>query len=64
MEEMKETKRVGMFVVKSIDFRDKCLIFPRRIISSIRLHLPRISCTRNEALLNTIKVKLRIISAI
>ena len=58
------TNRVGMFVVKSADFRDTCLLFPRRIVSSIRIHLPRISCTRNEALLNTIKVKVIVNSAV
>ena len=56
MTSMAESKRVGMFLVNSIKFRDACLPFPQRIVSSISLHLPKISCTRNEALLKTIKV--------
>ena len=62
MKEMTDTKRMGMFVVKSVKFRDACLPFPQRIISSVSLHLPRLSCTRNEALLKTIKVSILILS--
>lgn len=56
MDEMTEYKRIGMFHVKSDQLRDACLPFPQRIVDSIRVHLPRLSCSRNEGLLNTIKV--------
>ena len=56
MKVMNEEMRVGMFLVKSVGFRDTCLPFPQRIFSSVSFRLPRISCARNEALLKTIKV--------
>ncbi|XP_065071378.1 dynein axonemal heavy chain 6-like isoform X2 [Rhopilema esculentum] len=55
MSSMADEKRVGMFLVKSVKFRESCLPYPQGIVAAVSHHLPQISCSRNEALLKVIK---------
>ncbi len=61
MQSMVDNKRQGMFLVLTEEFRNSCLPYPERIVSSISRHLPKISCSRNEGLLKIIKVRVLIL---
>ena len=57
MNNMPESSRQGMFLVKTHLFKQACVPYPQKIISAVNKHLPVIAVRKNEHLLTIIKVK-------